>query len=69
MKKRGTRVPQPNYVRKLHYLWKIDALPREVGVHMLDVAHDAWCSIFQRQRCNCDPDITLKWMQADVARN
>jgi hypothetical protein len=47
MKKRGTSVPQPNYVRKLHYLWTIGALPRDVGVHQVSVSHDDWCGIWQ----------------------
>ena len=54
------RVPQPNYVRKLHYLYRIGAIPRSVGVHMITVFHDDWCAIYQDRRCNCDPDITLK---------
>ena len=62
MKKRDKTIPQPNYVRKLHYLYRIGALPRDIGLHMVDVAHDDWCGIFQEppQRCNCDPDIRLK---------
>ena len=52
---------QHNYIRKLHYLWRIGALPRTVGLHMLDVAHDDWCGIFEGKRCNCDPDVRLKY--------
>jgi hypothetical protein len=58
--KRTKKRPQPNYVCKLHYLWRIGALPRDVGVHLVDVAHDGWCGSFQAQRCNCDPEIRLK---------
>jgi hypothetical protein len=59
--KQGKKIPQPNYVRKLHYLYRIGALPRHVGLHMVDVAHDDWCGIFEGQRCDCDPDIRLKY--------
>jgi len=64
MKTEGKRVP--NYVRKLQYLWRVGAIPRDVGLHLVDVAHDDWCGIFQQQRCNCDPDIRLKWSLADA---
>lgn len=54
-------IPQlPNYVRKLRYLHRIGALPREVGLHMVEVYHDDWCGIYKDQRCQCDPDIRLK---------
>ena len=35
--KQGKRIPQPDYVRKLRYLWRIGAIPRDAGVHMVDV--------------------------------
>lgn len=59
--KRKETLPLPNYVRKLHYLHRIGAIPREVGLHMIAVYHDDWCGIYQAppQRCDCDPDI--KW--------
>ena len=60
MKKRGKTLPQPNYVRKLHYLYRIGALPRDVGVHQVTIYHDDWCGIYQDRRCNGDPDIKLK---------
>ena len=27
--KRTKKRPQPNYVRKLHYLWRVGAIPRD----------------------------------------
>ena len=69
MSKRGKKIPQPHYVQKLHYLSRIGALPRDVGLPMLDVAHDDWCGIFAGQRCNCDPDITVKWSQSAAVQN
>jgi hypothetical protein len=68
MKHRNT-IPHDNYVTKMQQMWSTGALPRDVGVHQVSVSHDDWCGIWQQQRCNCDPDITLKWTQADVARN
>ena len=67
--KQAKTIPHPNYMRKLHYLWRIGALPRDVGLHMLDVAHGDWCGIFEGKRCNCDPDITLKFGLAGHADN
>jgi hypothetical protein len=63
--KRTKKRPQPNYVRKLRYLWRIGAIPRDVGVHLVDVAHDGWCGYFQGQRRNCDPDIRITDAPAD----
>ena len=44
MKKKATVSHTPprehNYLRKLRYLWRIGALPRRVGLHMVDVCHD-----------------------------
>jgi hypothetical protein len=53
-------VAQPNYARKLAYLYRIGAIPRTVGLHMISVYHDAWCAIYQAKPCNCDPDVRLK---------
>jgi hypothetical protein len=50
----------PNYVRKLHQLWRTGALPRDAGLRLIEVLHDDWCRVWQGQRCNCDPDIKLK---------
>jgi hypothetical protein len=67
--KQRKKIAQPNYVRKLHYLYRIGALPREVGVHQVAVYHDNFCGVFQGKRCDCDPDITLAWSQPAVAQN
>lgn len=58
--KRVKQTKLPNYIRKLHYLARIGAIPTDVGVHMIDIAHDHWCAIYRQERCDCDPDITLK---------
>jgi hypothetical protein len=58
--KRTTKRPEPNYLRKLRLLWRLGVIPREAGVHLVDIAHDSWCGYFQGQRCNCNPDIRLK---------
>jgi hypothetical protein len=65
----STRPPLPNYVRKLRHLQRMGALPLDVGVHMIDVAHDDWCDIFQGKRCNCDPQVRLKATLPDASRN
>ena len=59
--KRAKRRPLPNYVRKLTYLQRTGAFPRTVGVHMVEIFHDDWCGQWQGQRCNCNPDIRLKY--------
>jgi hypothetical protein len=63
MKHRGKKVLQHNYLRKIQFMWRSGAIPRHVGVHQVSVSHDAWCGIFEGARCNCDPDIALKWSQ------
>jgi hypothetical protein len=67
--KRSKRSPLPNYVRKLHYLYRIGALPPGAGLHLVDIEHDAWCRIFQGKRCNCNPDIRLKATVPDHSQN
>jgi hypothetical protein len=59
--KRTQHPPQHNYIAKIHAMWRTGALPREIGLHMLDVAHDDWCAMFEGKRCDCDPDISLKY--------
>ena len=54
------KIPQPNYVRKLQYLYRTGAIPSTVGVHMVSIYHDEWCGVFKDKRCNCNPDIKLK---------
>jgi hypothetical protein len=63
------KIAQPNYVRKLHYLYRIGALPRDVGLHQISVAHDGWCQHFQGRACDCDPDISLQWSSPAAAQN
>ena len=60
MLKQSKRHMRHNYLQKLHHLWRTGALPRDAGLHLIDVAHDDWCGIFDGKRCNCDPDIKLK---------
>lgn len=50
---------QHNYIRKLHYLFRIGAIPPPVDLHLVSVFHDDWCGIYQEKRCNCEPDIRL----------
>jgi hypothetical protein len=69
MKHRDKKVPQHNYLRKLQFMWRSGAIPRTVGLHQVSVAHDDWCGIFEGARCNCDPDIALKWSQPASAQN
>lgn len=64
-----TTMPQHNYLRKLRRLMASGALPRDVGVHQLDIAHDDWCDIFTGRRCNCDPTIRVRWSQSAVRKN
>ena len=60
MKKRTTKIAQRYYVQKLRYLWRVSALPREVGLPLVSVNHDDWCGIFEGKRCHCDQDPRLK---------
>ena len=59
--KRPKKIAQSNYIRKLHYLFRIGALPRDVRAHQISVYHDSWCGVFQGKRCDCDPKVRLKW--------
>ena len=70
MSKAKTKIVKDNYLRKLHYLYRIGAIPREVGVSMIDVFHDDYCRLINgRGHCNCNPDVKLKWSQPDAAKN
>ena len=51
------RYREHNYVKKLHRLIALGALPVGVGLHQLDVCHDDWCRIYKGKLCNCDPDL------------
>lgn len=61
MKKQAAHVPHHNYQTKLLQTWKTGELPRTAGYHQVTIWHDDDCGIFVGQRCNCDPDITLKF--------
>jgi hypothetical protein len=50
----------PNFVTKILTMQDAGTLPKEVGLHLLDVAHDDWCAHFDGRPCNCDPDISVK---------
>jgi hypothetical protein len=65
-----TKQPRlPNYIQKIHYLYRIGAIPADAGLHLVDVVHDAWCGIFSGRRCNCDPTVRLKASVPAAARN
>lgn len=55
---------QDNYIAKIQQMWASGALPRTVGLHQVTVSHDAWCGHFRGKRCDCDPDIALKYSLA-----
>ena len=38
--KQAKKIPHPNDVRKLPYLWQICGIPREAGLHMVSMSHD-----------------------------
>jgi hypothetical protein len=50
---------QPNYMRKLLYLYRVGALPAD-ALHHVTIAHDSWCRHFEGGACNCNPDVKLK---------
>jgi hypothetical protein len=53
-------MPQENYLVKIRQMWQAGTLPRDVGLHRLDVAHDGWCQHFDGRPCHCNPDIAVK---------
>jgi hypothetical protein len=60
---------EPNYVRKLRFMYRTGALSPDVGVHQLDIYHDDWCQHLQDGVCNCNPDIRRRRSQPDPRRN
>jgi hypothetical protein len=56
----ATPIPPHNCRAKIRALWEAGAIPRDAGLHMIDIAHEDWCGVLQGKRCNCDPDIALK---------
>jgi hypothetical protein len=69
MKFPKTRPTLPNYVKKIRYLARIGAIPRDAGLHKLDILHDSWCAIFKDKRCDCDPDVRVKASLPAISRN
>ena len=62
-------ISQPNFIRKILQMQDAGTLPKDIGLHRFDVAHDDWCQHFHGRPCNCDPDITVKWSQPAAAQN
>jgi hypothetical protein len=62
-------VPQHNYEVKLLELHRTGVLPSWIGYHRVSVAHDDWCGFLAGGRCDCDPDIELKWSQSAATQN
>ena len=60
-------VPPHNYEAKLLQMWAIGALPRTAGYHQISVWHDDECGVFVGKRCNCDPEIKLRFSLDDHA--
>jgi hypothetical protein len=60
---------QDNYIVKIQQMWQAGTLPRDVGLHQVSVSHDDWCGIFQQQRCDCDPDVQLKYSLPTAGQN
>lgn len=59
-----------------NHLLKIQAMvargelsPAPGDVQHIDVLHDDWCSIFNGGRCDCKPDIRLRWSHAATSMN
>ena len=57
----GASLPQHNYVTKIQQMWATGALSRTAGYHQITVWHDDDCGSFEGQRCDCDPEIALKF--------
>ena len=66
----GLIMTEHNHITKLMKMIRAGELPIEPGIaHAVDVLHDDDCGIFDGGRCNCDPDIRLRWMQVAASRN
>jgi hypothetical protein len=61
--------PEPNYLKKMRYLMRVGALPKDTGLHMINVYHDDWCGHLRGGRCDCSPDVRLKASVSDTRRN
>ena len=67
---KNKRQKQHNYMHKILYLQRVGMIPGKAGdVSMVDVAHDDFCGIFGGRRCDCNPDVKLKWSQPAAGRN
>jgi hypothetical protein len=63
-----SRMQCDNYVTKIAAMQDAGTLPR-VGVAQIEVFHDDWCGVFQSQRCDCDPEVRLKYALPDAVKN
>jgi hypothetical protein len=68
MEKRHS-VAEPNYVRKIRHMARCGLLPLSGGYHEVTVDHDDWCGHWQGKRCNCNPDVRLKFSLPAAADN
>ena len=62
-------IPQPNFVRKILAMQDAGALPKDIGMHRVEVTHDPWCQPFRGRPCHGDPTITVQWSQPAAAQN
>jgi hypothetical protein len=73
MAKKTKRPKLHNHVRKILSLARLGKLPVQPGdLSVVDVHHDDWCAFYGsngHKRCNCDPDIRLRWTHPTAARN
>jgi hypothetical protein len=61
MQKQGKQIPPPHSGRELPSLWRLGALPPDVGGHQGRVSHDAWGGIEQPPRWHWDPHRRLQY--------
>ena len=60
MQKQGKTMP-PNSRRTLPALWRLGALPGDVGMHQGSVSHDAWGGIDQQPLWHWEPPMRLTY--------
>jgi hypothetical protein len=58
--KQGTEIPPLHSVCKLPSLWRLGALPSDVGRHQVRLYHDAWGGMSQHQQCKGEPPMRLQ---------
>ena len=56
---------EPNYLEKLRRLIAEGKILAGEITNVV-VAHDAWCSIYRGEPCDCDPDIHLMPQRGDA---